>query len=79
MRFHNLSDHLVLAGQLRLKETDFSLQAAAPRVLETVTAFLERRRPILEKLLLPAIEDVRVQPEFVTDVGNRLLFDQMQV
>jgi hypothetical protein len=38
---------------------------------------LEGRRAILKELLLPAVEDRRLQPQFVTELGNRLLLQQM--
>jgi len=38
---------------------------------------LEGGRPILEEFLLPAVEHRRLQSQLVTELGNRLLFQQM--
>ncbi len=39
--------------------------------------WLEGRRPVLEELLLPAVEHRRLQPQFVAQLRNRLLVQQM--
>lgn len=38
---------------------------------------VEGRRSVLEELLLPSVEDRRLQSQFVTELRNRLLFQQM--
>jgi hypothetical protein len=70
---HDLRDHLVLVGQLGLEGFDPLLQATH---LAAVVA-LEGGRPMLEELLLPSVEDVGVEAELVTEVGDRRLLEQM--
>ena len=70
---HQLGQNLILPLDLLLQVLDallFGLRVS-PRL------GLERRGPVLEKLLLPAVEDRRLQAQFVTQGRDRRSFQQM--
>jgi len=70
---HQLGQDLVLALDLLLQVLDpflFGLMVGA-------RLRLEGRGPVLEELLLPAVENRRLQPQLVTQLGDRLLLQQM--
>lgn len=70
---HQLGQNLVLALNLLLQVIDpflFGLMVGA-------RLGLEGRRPILEELLLSTVENRRLQPQFVTELGDRLVLQQM--
>ena len=73
MLLHQFGQDLILALDLLLQVFDallFGLRVS-PRL------GLERCDPVLEELLLPAVEDRRLQPQFVTELRDRLLLQQM--
>src|SRR6516162_3231057 len=70
---HQLGQNLVLALDLLLQKLDAFLLG-----LVVGAGFgLESGGPVLEELFLPAVENRRLQPQFVTQLGDRLLFQQM--
>jgi hypothetical protein len=66
---HRLRENLVLGPDLLLQVRDSLLLGGmvGSRLL------LEGRRPVLEELLLPAVEDCRLQAEFIARLRDRLL------
>jgi len=75
MLLHQLGQHLILALELLLQVLD-------PLLLRLVVdphLALEGRRAVLKKLLLPAVEDGRLQPQLVAELRDRLLFQQMAI
>jgi len=70
---HQLGQNLILTLDLLLQILNaflLGLVARAGRALES-------RRPVLEEFLLPAVEYRRLQSEFITELGNWLLLQQM--
>jgi hypothetical protein len=67
-------------GQDLILALDLLLQVLDPLLFGLVVGSrlgLEGRRPVVEELLLPAVEDGRLQPQLVTELGDRLLLQQM--
>src|SRR5215471_13784946 len=70
---HQLGQDLVLG-------LDFLLQIADPLLVGGVVQsrfLLEGGRAVLEELLLPAVEDCGLQAEFIAELRDRLLLQQM--
>jgi hypothetical protein len=70
---HQLGQDLILALDLLLQVRDPFLFGLRVRP----GLGLKRRGPVLEELLLPTVEARRWQPQFVTELGDRLLLQQM--
>jgi hypothetical protein len=64
---HQFGQDLILALDLLLQALDPFLfgPVVGPRL------GLEGRRPVVEELLLPAVEDGGLQPQLVTELGDR--------
>jgi hypothetical protein len=73
MLLHQLGQHLILPLELLLQVLDPLL----PGLVVDPHLTLEGRRAVFKKLLLPAVEDRRPQPQLVTELRDRLLFQQM--
>jgi hypothetical protein len=70
---HQLGEDLVLGLNLLLQVGD-------PLLLGGVVGWpllLEGRRPVLEELLLPAVKDRGLQTQFIAELRDRLLLQQM--
>jgi len=70
---HQLGEDLVLG-------LDLLLQVGDPLLLCGVVGWpllLEGRRPVLEELFLPAVEDRGLQAQLIAELGDRLLVQQM--
>jgi hypothetical protein len=70
---HQLSQHLILGLDLLLQILDVLLLG----LLIGAGLILEGRRSILEELLLPAVEDRWLQAQFIAELGDRFLAQQM--
>jgi hypothetical protein len=71
---HQLCQNLILALDLFLQVLDAFLFG----LMGSSRPGLEGRRPVLEELLPPAVEeDRRLQPQFVTEPGDLFLLQQM--
>ena len=66
MLLHQLGEDLVLLGQLGFQLLDAMVAGIDAGLSDAV----EGCRPVLEELLLPGAEDVGVQLEFVTQIGD---------
>jgi hypothetical protein len=74
---HQLGEDLVLALELVFESGDL----AVLRVLHGLEAFAgvsEGGGTVLEKLLLPEVEEVHGEAVFLTDVRDRLLLQEME-
>ncbi len=70
---HQLGQHFVLGLDLLLQISDaFLLGGMVGSAL-----WLKRRRAVLKELLLPAVEDRRLQSHFVAQIRDRRLLQQM--
>src|ERR1051325_1813846 len=70
---HQLGQDLILALDLLLQILDaFLLRRMAVAGLS-----LKSGRPVLEEFLLPAVEDRRLEAQFVTEFGYRLVLQEM--
>jgi hypothetical protein len=70
---HQLGQNLVLS-------LDLLLQVGDPHLLSGVVGWpflFEGSRPVLEELFLPAVEDRGLQAEFIAELRDRLLLQQM--
>ena len=75
MLFHQLGQHFVLPPQLGFQRFD-----PLPLPLLPTAGPLRRRqgrRPVLKKLLQPAVENRGMNARFLTDAGNRHFLDQV--
>src|SRR5438552_15784102 len=73
MLSHQLRQNLVLC-------LDLLLQVGDPLLLGGMVRpcfLLEGGRPVLEELLLPAVEDRGLQAEFIAELRDRLILQQM--
>src|SRR5262249_54270430 len=66
-------DVIVFALDLFLQELDTVLLG----LMIGAGLCLKRRGPVLKEFLLPAVEHRRLQPQLVTELGHRLLLQQM--
>jgi len=67
-------------GQDFVLRLDLLFQVGDPLLLGGVVGWpllLEGRRPVLEELLLPAVEDRGLQAQFIAELRDRLLVQQM--
>jgi hypothetical protein len=71
---HNLGDDHILARQLFAQRPDLLFELFRLRLAATVR---ERRNRVLRQLLLPAIENRRLQAVLLTQIGDRNSLDQM--
>jgi hypothetical protein len=70
---HQFGQHLILGLNLLGQLLDpFLLRLVAGAGLG-----LESCRPILEELLLPPVEDRRLESQFIAELGDRLLIQQV--
>jgi len=72
--FHQLGQNLVLGLELPFQGSDAFLVALTVSIRAMV---LEGGGPVLKELLQPAVEDRRMEAEFLTEIGNRNLLDQV--
>jgi hypothetical protein len=73
MLFHQFGEDLVLALDLFLQVLDpFLFGLGVGSGLK-----MEGRRAVLKQFLLPAVEDGGLQLQLVTELGDRLLLQQM--
>jgi len=63
---HDLGDHFVLLGELLLEVREFLLELA----LLGLGVTFEGSGAALEELLLPAVEEVWIQPLLIAEVGD---------
>jgi hypothetical protein len=59
---------------------DLLLQVCDPHLLGGIVRpcfLLEGSSPVLEELLLPAVEDRGLQAEFIAELRDRLILEQM--
>jgi hypothetical protein len=67
-------------GQNLVLGLDLLLQVGDPLLVGGVVRsrfLLEGRGPVLEELLLPAVEDRGLQPEFIAELRDRFILQQM--
>lgn len=70
---HQFSQNLIFRLDLLLQIGDSFLFG----LMVGPSSLLESRRPVLEELLLPALEHRRLEPQFVTQIRDRHSFHQM--
>ena len=70
---HQLGQHLVLGLDLLFQVLD----ALLIRLTVGPRPGLESRGSVFKQLLLPPVENRRLESHFVAELGNRLLFQQM--
>jgi hypothetical protein len=74
---HQLGQVLVLALQLVFEGSDLAI-LGVPVGLATFAGVGEGSRAILEELILPEIEETHVEVVLLADVGDGLLFQDVE-
>src|SRR5580704_13085839 len=74
MFFHEFRQDFVLPLELLLELGDPSILGVG----DASAAGLERSRAVLEELLLPAVEHRGVDDVLVTEIGDGLVFEEME-
>jgi hypothetical protein len=69
---HQLGEDLLLDPELLLQGSDLAVLDLRDD-LAAFAGLLQGRGPVFEKLLLPTIEQVGLDPEWIAHIGNRFL------
>ena len=73
MLLHQLGQDLILLDELLFELLDLAVSSIGLGLAGP----LQRRGTVLEKQLLPVVEDGRIQAQLVTQIGDRCPLDQM--